>query len=206
MVGKPPDLNKIVGKHETENKCKELSKALEIYTSQNLNDIPGFQHSFEDQLHDQRQNLERLKDPSIVPSKKFVDNSKLLQLAYLDKIIEECDEDQDVNRINEIVHKTHSFVDKQKQRIEQDNLRVDLDIHKDEDFEYQMRFDKSFYGKNSVKEVRQDQFHLRNKIQDTIGKQTKGISSKSPVFWISKSRPYSKIFLTKFPHLKSSKN
>jgi len=58
--------------------------------------------------------IDKIKDPDYVPMHKYVDNSKILQLAYLDKIIEECDEDQDRNKIKSIVAKTHSFIDEQK--------------------------------------------------------------------------------------------
>ena len=47
--------------------------------------------------------IEKIKDPTYVPKHKYVDNSKILQLAFLDKIIEECDDDQANNKIDELV-------------------------------------------------------------------------------------------------------
>ena len=94
--------------------------------------------------------IDKIKDPDYVPMHKYVDNSKILQLAYLDKIIEECDEDQDRNKIRGIVAKTHSFIDEQKQKIENDDLKIELEVKKEEDFEYQLKFDQSFYGRESV--------------------------------------------------------
>jgi hypothetical protein len=47
---------------------------------------------------------------------------------------------------------------------------------------------------------------VRDKIRECFGSQAqKGISDKNPVFWISKSKPFSKSFLKRFPMLASEK-
>lgn len=148
-----------------------------------------------------------LRDPTYIPKTKFINESKMLQLAFLDKIIEECDDDQNHNRIGDIVQRTQSFVDTQVQKIKNDDLKIELEVKKDEDFEYQLAFDQSFYGKESVNVIKKDQYNIRNKIRTCIGQQAaKGISQNSDVFWISKSRPYSKPFLSRFPQLNASTN
>ena len=79
--------------HEEIDKCYNISRQLELYSSNKREDVKGFSKSFGDSLKKRRKTLEELKDPSFVPNFKFVDNSKILQLAFLDKIIEECDDD-----------------------------------------------------------------------------------------------------------------
>ena len=136
----------------------------DIYSSQVLTDVPGLKKDKISKFRQRKMTIDKIKDPDYVPMHKYVDNSKILQLAYLDKIIEECDEDQDRNKIRGIVAKTHSFIDEQKQKIVNDDLKIELEVKKEEDFEYQLKFDQSFYGKDSVQTIKQDQFKIRNKI------------------------------------------
>jgi len=68
-------------------------------------------------LKKRRKTLDALKDPAFVPNYKFVDNSKILQLAFLDKIIEECDDDQNNNGIKNIMKDTSVFVEQQVKKI-----------------------------------------------------------------------------------------
>ena len=130
----------------------------------------------------------------------------MLQLAFLDKIIEECDEDQDANRIKEVVHKAKKLMVAQEEKIKLDNLKVDIALRKEGDFEYQLKFDKSFYGREHVNVLNRDRFHMRNKIVECLGKQQakKGISGKSDLFWISKKKPFSKEFIKRFPQFNVS--
>jgi hypothetical protein len=44
-----------------------------------------------------------------------------------------------------------------------------MEVKKDEDFEYQLAFERSFYGKASASKAKQDQFDIRSKISDCIG-------------------------------------
>lgn len=54
-----------------------------------------------------RKTIDQINDPKFVPDSKIVENSKILQMAYLDKIIEECDEDleQNVKEFNSSISK-----------------------------------------------------------------------------------------------------
>jgi len=181
---------------------------LELYSSQRIDEVPGFRKSNIASIRQRRRTLETLKDPSHVPKYKYIDNSKVLQLAYLDKIIEECDEDQDQNKIKHLVKKTKRVMHEQEEKIRVDHLKIELEIKKDDDFEYQIKFDKSFYGKDNVNVLNRDRFQMRNKIVECIGAQQakKGISGKSDLFWISKKKPFSKEFIKKFPALNASKD
>ena len=87
----------------------------------------------------------------------------------MDKIIEECDDDQQNNATKGLLKDTSVFVEQQVKKIEQDELKVELDIKQDGDFEYQLKFEEAFYSKESVKKVQDDQYNLRNKIKDVIG-------------------------------------
>ena len=149
-----------------------------------------------------------MKNPSFTPNSKYVENSKILQLAYLDKIIEECDEDQDANQIKGVIDKTKKFMVDQEEKIKIDKLKVDMSINKEGDFEYQIKFDKSFYGMQHCNALNQDRFDMRNQIVETLGKKgaKKGISDKSDLFWISKKKPFSKEFAKKYPNLVISVN
>ena len=44
----------------------------------------------------------------------------------------------------------------QQQRIKNNALRIELDVKKEDDFEYQINFEKSFYGKNSADIAKND--------------------------------------------------
>lgn len=181
---------------------------LELYSSHQLNQVPGFQKEHIESIRQRRKTLALMKDPNYIPNSKFVQSSKVLQLAFLDKIIEECDEEQDLNKIKEVMHKTKKLVAAQEEKIKLDNLKVDIDIHKDGDFEYQLKFDKSFYGRDNVNVLNKDRFNMRNKIVECLGKQQakKGISGKSDLFWISKKKPFSKEFIKRFPNINLSAN
>ena len=95
-VGKKLNKNSIyeaVENHEQIDKCNELSKTLELYSTKKIGDVPGLKKSFISSIKNRKKTLDGLRDPNFVPNQKFVDNSKILQLAFLDKIIEECDDD-----------------------------------------------------------------------------------------------------------------
>ena len=87
----------------------------------------------------------------------------------MDKIIEECDDDLTKNKVQGNLKNFHSFLDAQEEKIKNDDLKIELQIQKEEDFEYQLRFDKSFYGSANVKILKEDQFKIRNKIRECIG-------------------------------------
>lgn len=111
-------------------------------------------------------------------------------------------------KMKHLVNKTHRVIDQQNEKIKLDQLRLDLQAEKDGDFEYQINFEKSFYGHENVKLLNQDRFVMRNKIVECLGKQQakKGISGKSALFWISKKKPFSKEFIKKFPNVSLQSN
>lgn len=162
-------IDEIIDAQEELNMCTDLTKTLDIHTSQKLANVPGLNKEYRSSLKERRKTLTVLRDPTYIPKSKFINESKMLQLAFLDKIIEECDDDQNHNRIGDIVERTQSFVDTQVQKIKNDDLKIELEVKKDEDFEYQLAFDQSFYGKDSVNVIKKDQYRIRNKIRSCIG-------------------------------------
>ena len=42
-------------------------------------------------LKERKQTLSVLKDPTFIPENKYLDGSRILKLAYLDKIVEQCE-------------------------------------------------------------------------------------------------------------------
>ena len=55
----------------------------------------------------------------------------------------------------------------------------------DDDFEAQVKFEKSFYGQKNVVEIRKELYGIRERIFDSIGAKgmTSGNSEKNPAFW-----------------------
>lgn len=100
-----------VENHEEINKCADLSKTLELYSTKKLDDVPGLKKNFMSSIKQRKKTLDGLRDPNFVPNHKYVDNSKILQLAFLDKIIEECDEDLSNNKVKGDLKHFHSFID-----------------------------------------------------------------------------------------------
>ena len=105
-------ISEIADVQEELDKCNTLSKQLELYSTNKKDEVRGFSKSYGASLKQRRSTLEALKNPNFVPNYKFVDNSRILQLAFLDKIIEECDDDQKHNAIGGIVKNTQHFIDK----------------------------------------------------------------------------------------------
>jgi len=127
-----------------------------MHTSPDLSKVPAFSPTFKSKLRQRRKTLDHIKNPSYINENKFVENSKILQLAFLDKIIEECDEDQDNNHSRGLSGQLTSFKTTQDEKIKNDALRLELEVKKDEDFEYQLAFEKSFYGKASAATAKKD--------------------------------------------------
>lgn len=61
-------------------------------------------------IKQRKRTLDGLRHPDFVPTHKFVDNSKILQLAFLDKIIEECDDDLTKNKVTGNLKNFSSFI------------------------------------------------------------------------------------------------
>lgn len=151
------------------DKCATLTQALDIHTSPDLSKVPALSPDVKSKLCQRRKTIDCIKNPLYIDKTKFVDNSKILQLAFLDKIIEECDEDQDTNHVRELGGHLSSFMESQKQKIENDVLRLELEVKKDEDFEYQLAFERSFYGKTNAAIAKKDQFQVRERMSASIG-------------------------------------
>jgi len=86
-------IEEIVDFQEQRDKCKSLVNTLNLYTNPSIHLEPAFSYDANQSLQRRRNTLNQLKDPNYIPNSKFLDASQVLQLAYLDKIIEECDED-----------------------------------------------------------------------------------------------------------------
>lgn len=82
-------------------------------------------------------------------------------MAYLDKIIEECDEDLEHNNyLKELEPKYESFIRRQQEKIKHDGLKIEIenDHRSKGDFIHELAFDKSFYGKAAVERLISDQY------------------------------------------------
>lgn len=89
-------------------------------------DIPALRSKDKKNLHERKLALEKLQDPDYVPDYKFINNSQLLQMAYLDKIIEEGLVDRRRNNANSILKDTDNEIEKQRVKIDDDDLRAEL--------------------------------------------------------------------------------
>ena len=89
-------------------------------------------------------------------------------MAYLDKIIEECEDDRRANSVNLIVSQTNNQILDQKRRIKDDDIKVE---HKDdlEGYLAVQAFEKDFYGKGNVQLMREEGDSIRNRIVSVIG-------------------------------------
>ena len=90
-----PNIEKMVDTQDKDNQCKDLSVILDMHTSFNRDDVKSFNNKYQEILNKKKHALKLLLSDDHIPDQKVLDNSKIMQLAFLDKIIEECDEDQD---------------------------------------------------------------------------------------------------------------
>ena len=140
-----------------------------MYTQGDRARVEGFDKEILGAIAQKKRQISRLKDPSYVSKDQILKNSKILQIAYVDKIIEECDRDHKRNSIAPICSKTKSHINDQVQKIKEDDMRVELIQQGEGDLEYKIKFDRSFYGKDAVEVARRDQFDLRKKMKTTLG-------------------------------------
>ena len=99
-----------------------------MHTSPDLSKAPAFSRNFKSKLRQRRKTLDCIKNPTFIDKNKFVENSKILQLAFLDKIIEDCDEDQDNNHVRALGGELTSFMNSQQLKIKNDALKIELDV------------------------------------------------------------------------------
>lgn len=194
-------IEEIVDFQEQRDKCKSLVNTLNLYTNPSIHLEPAFSYDANQSLQRRRNTLNQLKDPNYIPNSKFLDASQVLQLAYLDKIIEECDEDNFRKETQEICNRAAQFVQEEQVRIRNNQSKVDLEARMQEQFEDQIAFDKEFISKDTVEEVKRDQLRLRHKITQVLGTSRfqKGLSENSTVFYKNKRSPASKIFHKAMP-------
>ena len=106
-----------------------------------------------------------------------------------------------MNKIKKVVQKTKKLMFEQEQKINLDKVQVEINVDDDPDirdnYEFEQQFDKSFYGRHNVDKLKNERFHMRNKVVEYLGKEQacKGISEKNPIFFISKKKPFSKQFI-----------
>lgn len=77
------------------DKCRNLSEMLELQTSADKKKIPELSDRFRVSLNERKDQLKTLNNPDHVPTQKLLECSKFVQMAYLDKIIEDCNEEYD---------------------------------------------------------------------------------------------------------------
>lgn len=118
-------IDSIVDYQEEKNACRDLSKRLELYSKVPIDDVDGFKREQMVELTKRKKVIQKFKDPAFIPNYKYIDNSKMLQLAFLDKIIEECDLDRANNKISTICEKTHEFINEQQKKIIEDDQLVE---------------------------------------------------------------------------------
>ena len=189
-------IEEIVDFQEQRDKCKSLVSTLNLYTNPSIHLEPAFSLDANHSLQRRRNTLNQLKDPNYIPNSKLLEASQVLQLAYLDKIIEECDEDNLKKETQEICNRAAQFVQKEQERIRNNQSKVDLEAKMQEQFDDQIAFDKEFNAKDNVELVKRDQLRLRDKITQVLGSASaqKGLSESSTVFYKYKRSPVSKIF------------
>ena len=100
-------IDAIAHKQEIANNCANLSKTLDIHASPDLKEVPEFSTNYYKALKQRRRTVETIRSPYYIPDSKFVDGSKILQLAYLDKIIEDCDADKKKFKIKDVKKNLH---------------------------------------------------------------------------------------------------
>ena len=85
------------------DECAELSATLNMYTKKDSIECKEFQAPFLKDLKERKGKVNRELDPKSINRLELLQNSKILQFAYLDRIIENIDEDQSHNAINRLV-------------------------------------------------------------------------------------------------------
>ena len=84
-----------------------------MYSKQDLTNVKGFQRKAVETNRQNKKLLEQMRDPDFIQDSKYVENSKLLQLAFLDKIIESCQIEQDPQKTKQVVNKTQKCMEEQ---------------------------------------------------------------------------------------------
>ena len=84
-------IEQISYKQEEWNKSNELSKLLDMHTSPDRAQVKELSRNWHADLKERKQTLSVLKDPTFIPENKYLDGSRILKLAYLDKIVEQCE-------------------------------------------------------------------------------------------------------------------
>ena len=97
-----------------------------------------------------------------------MDQSKVLQFAYLDQIIEKCDDNAQNNPVSKLINKhKEKSVSSWLQNMDKTEL----------DSTFKRQFVDSFYNKTSVNKLHEDNFKIRSKMASILGKQAgKGMS------------------------------
>lgn len=88
------DIREIVKEHQFKDEGFKLSSALDLYTQGTAANIKGFDKDLQLALAKKHRTIANLKDPHYVSKDQILQNSRIIQLAYVDKIIEECDQDK----------------------------------------------------------------------------------------------------------------
>ena len=73
-----------------------------------------------------------------------------MKLAYLDRIVENIDNDQSHNSIDKLVVQMKKTIEENTHKIVIDQREIELKEQQDNDFEFKDAFDRSFYGKVAV--------------------------------------------------------
>ena len=98
----PSKIDKLVEQQEDKNLCRDLAKTLEMHTTPDLSKQRAYTLQHKQSLKQRRNTVETLKNPDFVPESKFVNGSKVVQLAYLDKIIEDCTDQHSKSNAGEL--------------------------------------------------------------------------------------------------------
>lgn len=76
---------------KSNDQCESLTKMLEFRTSPDRSKVKELESRFKSHFHQRKKTIENFSNPSFIPDHKLIQGSSLVQLAYLDKIIEDCE-------------------------------------------------------------------------------------------------------------------
>jgi hypothetical protein len=141
---------------------------LEFRTSPDRAAVKEFSSEFQKSLSDRKRHLELMKNPDVIQENKMTEKSKVIQLAFLDKIIEDCEIETGKNIAKETNKELNNFYDAQNDRINFIDLKIHFS-HEEGGGDKQVSFERSFYGKQNVEFAKKEQEYIRKKIHDNSG-------------------------------------
>ena len=120
------EIHDIISKNEKIDECVGLAASLNLYTKSDSKNCKEFQAPFMKDLKQRKRQVMSKLDPKNVNRTELLQNSKILQFAYLDRIIENIDEDQSHNPIDKLVKKADKAMLEEHDKSRLDIAEIDL--------------------------------------------------------------------------------